>query len=119
MTIISRRVALRGLALVSATGVAAVATGEAVTAGDSILLGASAIDRLQHHLIAAAEAANELCPEGFWSLHMQGKAGSWRPTFVLFNFTGESLANRTLRQVTVCQMKDGGVLVDRDGQEVA
>jgi hypothetical protein len=70
--------------------------------------------RLQHHLLAAALTADEMCPEGFWNVHLQGKAGAWRPSFVMFNFTD---LNRHDDR-TVCHFANGH-LRDKFGREIA
>lgn len=94
--IISRRAALGGLASLSATaaaGAALVASPAPETADvplglpratwDAYAGRTAALERLQHHLLAAALTLDEICPQdnARWFVVMGGKAGTWRPWF--------------------------------------
>lgn len=94
--IITRRAALGGLALIPAAGAAGAAfAASAVPEDRTGPLGVPratwdayagqtpALERLQHHLLAAALTLDEICPadNSRWQVVMGGKAGTWRPWF--------------------------------------
>lgn len=91
--IITRRAALGGLALIPAAGAALAASPAPESAAgplglpratwDAYAGRTAALERLQHHLLAAALTLDEVCPEenARWLVVMGGKAGTWRPWF--------------------------------------
>jgi hypothetical protein len=98
---ITRRAALGGLASLSATAAAgaALAASPAPESADGPLglpratwdayAGrTAALERLQHHLLAAALTLDEICPadNARWLVVMGGKAGTWRPHFRVERF---------------------------------
>lgn len=77
----SRRSMLFGLAVAPAVALPVVAS--AANEKPSYPECFSAIDRLQHHLLMAAAAADELAPgqQSRWTVSMFGKAGTFRPSY--------------------------------------
>lgn len=93
---ITRRAALGGLALIPAAGAAGAVLaaspapetadgplGLPPATWDAYAGRTAALERLQHHLLAAALTLDEICPQenARWLVVMGGKAGTWRPWF--------------------------------------
>jgi hypothetical protein len=107
----TRRAALRGLALASVTGGAA-----GVAAAKDIGRPAawSAAERLQYHLLSAAKAAEEMRPDADYLTAFLDirRPDSQKPAFRLI-----STPARGSRSEIVCET-DRGLLVDRYGREI-
>lgn len=116
--IITRRAALGGLALIPATAAAgaALAASPAPESADGPLglpratwdayAGrTAALERMQHHLLAAALTLDEICPadNARWLVVMGGKAGTWRPHFRVerFDTVREPWSDSSRREIDV------------------